>query len=126
MSDLHARLAAAVTDIEAGEAMSMAVRERWPFEIVDIDAVERCDTLLTGDPAGWIGIGVLMMPAGWSVSRFWWAANEPRMAVALLTCADAKAANCERQAEGRANRPDCALVLAALKALSTPTIEAAR
>lgn len=105
MTDLHERLAAAVTDEEAREALTAALLENWITKGPAI--TKRGQDLLAGDPAGWLGIGVLMMPEGsvWCLQTDFPDLNRARVTTEAgdTFSEDAK-------------RPDTALVLAALRA----------
>lgn len=110
MADLDARLAAAVTDAEAREA----IREAIYGVTFDPRPLVRADNILAGDPAGWIGIGVLMVPEGWP----YWRAGSGSLWAGWAHINRYDASHCDRKDEisTQAKRPDCALVLAALAA----------
>lgn len=117
-ADLQAlieRLASAVTDEEARLALGDAMDRVWPGmphpSSPHRDAWSTAFDILSGPPAGWLGVAVLMIPDDhwWQLDKLkdhgasaWVGPREPR---ALTTGADAAA-----------NRADCALVIAALQA----------
>jgi hypothetical protein len=103
MTDLHDKLAAAVTDEEAREAIGKAARAIgcWNF------ATQK---LLRGHPAGWIGIGVLML----SETATWEMHPVPAPFPAWVAWVHGRGVR--GNPNGRAKRPDTALCLAALRA----------
>lgn len=124
MTDLHERLAerlaGAVTAHDAHEALCdnvvtwMKADGNRVAEIWRRERGVRANGLLNGHSAGWIGIGAMLMPNGWSVTHFWWNDTE---AAAVLTRTEMNPETKSRQhVEGRAKRPDTALCLAALRA----------
>lgn len=113
MADLDARLAGAVMDAEARLALYDAMLDLWPDEGGNATKA-RCEDILNGDPVGWIGIGVLMVPdgAGWTVHERGSSPidDAPCARVFWLRIGG------QKRTWSRAKRPDCALVLASLRA----------
>ena len=109
-SDLLSRLEKAVSDEEARLPLSEAFRLALSPDMPDY---LRASDLLSGDPAGWIGIGVLMMPKGF----LWRVVNGASGIEATVQSPPGTAATpAWRHEEAIAQRPDCALVLATLNA----------
>lgn len=123
---LEKRLAEAVTDEEAKAVLLAAAREAWPDDEghnARYVMRSRALAILNGPSAGWIGVGVLMMPKGhawWDVGRIQaddspmkgFSDGSTHRACIALSWGD------ERGRRGYAMRPDCALVLAALKQIT--------
>lgn len=120
--ELHDRLAKAVSDEEAQELLLEASRIAFPDD--EDEAAIAISEIASGQPAGWIGIGMLMVPEGWE----WQLSNrapKPMQGRAyihnreLIYSGGGFSRNPKyRGEECTAMRPDCALVLAALRAMA--------
>lgn len=123
---LEKRLAEAVTDEEAKAVLLAAAREAWPDDEghnARYVMRSRALAILNGPSAGWIGVGVLMVPKG----RPWWVGGP----IIMYRGTEKEKPPCFRASVDRpypyqpspapmadgaeAKRPDCALVLAVLK-----------
>jgi len=124
MDGVDARLAGAVTNEEAHKALGDALNEWLPGPKRDWTTTEgavqaecclKAWRLLDGPSAGWIGVGVLMLPAG-----FYWRVivNDDGATATVQSPKGTASTAAWRYEEADAKRPDCALVLAARRALS--------
>lgn len=111
---LEKRLAEASTDDEAKAALLAAARKAWPDDEghnARYVMRSRALAILNGPSAGWIGVGVLMVPAG---ATFKLQVFDNRCEAAVFPF-DGGAFD----GINRWKRPDCALVLASLRALKS-------
>lgn len=121
--DLDARLAAAVTDDEARSAIFDAVVDATPTAMILPEHIQaaswslrnRVNRLLEGPSAGWLGVGVLMIGAefNWEVTK---RGGDQRTGAELWRPVKVASDTRPWHFYAYAKRPDCALVLAALRA----------
>lgn len=115
MSDIEAKLASAVTDSDAREAISAALLHTYGESIIPAPEIKIALAILSGPSVGWIGVGVLMTDAefNWEVSK---RGHDQRTTAELWRPVKVASDTRPWHFHAFAKRPDCALVLAALRA----------